>query len=54
VAFAWHHLLTNTIIATDINARLQGFGRVLAVDGVGALDAVGEYQLEMSMTHLVY
>jgi hypothetical protein len=71
VAFAWHHILTNTcprlnistpgetvclqnkndttsglmpaITATDINARLQVFGRVLAVDGVGVLNAMGEY-----------
>ncbi|KAF8512285.1 hypothetical protein JB92DRAFT_3117325 [Gautieria morchelliformis] len=32
--------LTPAITAADLNARLQGFGKVLALDGVGALNAV--------------
>lgn len=35
--------LTPAITANDINARLRGFGKVLALDGFGALNALGEY-----------
>ncbi|KAF8530662.1 hypothetical protein JB92DRAFT_2825617 [Gautieria morchelliformis] len=37
--------LTPAIAATDISARLQGFGKVLSLDGVGPLNAVdGAYR----------
>ncbi|KAF8504185.1 hypothetical protein BU17DRAFT_58287 [Hysterangium stoloniferum] len=34
--------LTPAITVTDINARLQGFGKVLALDGFGLLNGLGE------------
>lgn len=34
--------LTPAITVSDINGRLHGFGKVLALDGFGMLNAVGE------------
>jgi hypothetical protein len=40
-----HHVsgLTLAIIVINITARLHGIGKVLALDGVSAVNAVGEY-----------